>query len=272
MTKYSKQSFKLLATDIDGTLFQAGGEVSRETRKAIEHVSRGGVKISLATGKQYSVIQKIASDLGLFGLHITSHGAAIFDHPKAEPVFEQKLDLKDVQDVIRMGKALGVTTILAGDGKTYVDQLNKNVEYMLTYGDPYPIVCTRLEDAAHYNPTHIMMICFNDQPLLERTLTALKLEFGKRITITLSSPYYIEITHKEVSKGTALRYVANYYGVKLDEVVSIGDGRNDIPMFRVSGFSIAMGNSDNYVKEAAHLVTDSVENDGLAKALFRVFA
>ena len=60
---------------------------------------------------------------------------------------------------------------------------------------------------------------------------------------------------------------ADYYGIGMTEIMACGDGGNDIPMLKVAGIGVAMGNASEIVKASANFVTDTVENDGLCKAL-----
>lgn len=70
-----------------------------------------------------------------------------------------------------------------------------------------------------------------------------------------------------ISKATGLSVFADYYGIGMTEIMACGDGGNDIPMLKVAGIGVAMGNASEIVKASANFVTDTVENDGLCKAL-----
>ena len=65
------------------------------------------------------------------------------------------------------------------------------------------------------------------------------------------------------------QYLAQRYEISPEEIATIGDMPNDILMFAHSGLSIAMGNADPQVQQAAHAVTDTNENDGFAAAVDR---
>ena len=88
-------------------------------------------------------------------------------------------------------------------------------------------------------------------------------------TVALSQPYYLDITHSLANKGEALSAIAKLLAIPLAEIAVIGDGRNDVAMFRRSGLSIAMGNASPEVKAAADFVTASNRDDGFAHAVER---
>ena len=86
-------------------------------------------------------------------------------------------------------------------------------------------------------------------------------------TVARSQPYYLDITHPLGNKGEALSTIAKLLAVPLTEIAVIGDGHNDIAMFERSGFSIAMGNANPEVRQAADFVTGSNRDDGFAQAV-----
>ena len=79
--------------------------------------------------------------------------------------------------------------------------------------------------------------------------------------------YFINAVARSVSKGDTLQNVVDYLDINLDQVVAIGDSFNDLPVFEIVGFSIAMGNAPDSLKDLADWVAPSVENDGVAVAI-----
>jgi Cof subfamily protein (haloacid dehalogenase superfamily) len=90
-----------------------------------------------------------------------------------------------------------------------------------------------------------------------------------RATVARSQSYYLDITHPLANKGVALSEIAGLLVVPLAEIAVIGDGGNDVAMFERSGLSIAMGNANPEVQQAADFVTDSNRDDGFANAVDR---
>jgi hydroxymethylpyrimidine pyrophosphatase-like HAD family hydrolase len=77
----------------------------------------------------------------------------------------------------------------------------------------------------------------------------------------------MNIVDPGVSKGAALRFLSEFYGWKKDEVLAIGDGLNDIPLFEAAGTRVAMGNAYDVLKTMADDITLDVENGGVAAAI-----
>ena len=102
---------------------------------------------------------------------------------------------------------------------------------------------------------------------VEHLLVDFQRDFGDRLYITRTQIEYIEFMNPQVSKGPALKALATQSGIPMNLVVAFGDGYNDQSMMAAAGFSVAMGNSINELKECANYVTESNDNDGVAQAV-----
>ena len=90
---------------------------------------------------------------------------------------------------------------------------------------------------------------------------------GDTAVAVRSQNYYLDITPPNQNKGTFVQAMAQRLGISLEAIATIGDMRNDLPMFKVSGMSIAMGNASDDVKSQATDVTTSNEEEGFAGAV-----
>ncbi len=95
----------------------------------------------------------------------------------------------------------------------------------------------------------------------------IKLQSIEGIFVTSSSPFNLEITHINGNKGNGLKRMASHFRIPLENTIAIGDERNDLPMFRAAGLSIAMGNADEEVKKHSDLVTLTNDENGVAYAI-----
>jgi hydroxymethylpyrimidine pyrophosphatase-like HAD family hydrolase len=107
----------------------------------------------------------------------------------------------------------------------------------------------------------------SDPDLLIRCETAMQQALGTQAMAVRSQTYYLDITPPGCDKGTFVQAMARRLGISTDAVATIGDMQNDLPMFRTSGMSFAMGNATDDVKTQATHVTASNEDDGFAKAM-----
>ena len=100
-----------------------------------------------------------------------------------------------------------------------------------------------------------------------RSPTGSQRALGTQAMAVRSQTYYLDITPPGCDKGTFVQAMARRLGISTDAVATIGDMQNDLPMFRTSGMSFAMGNATDDVKKQATHVTASNEDDGFAKAI-----
>jgi HAD superfamily hydrolase (TIGR01509 family) len=82
-----------------------------------------------------------------------------------------------------------------------------------------------------------------------------------------SQPYYLDVTHPEANKGMVVREAARLMRIPLEQIATIGDMPNDLPMLDIAGLSIAMGNASVEVQRIARHVTTSNEEEGFANAV-----
>jgi hydroxymethylpyrimidine pyrophosphatase-like HAD family hydrolase len=100
---------------------------------------------------------------------------------------------------------------------------------------------------------------------------ALRNDTTMNISVSRSSDYYVDVTDKDANKGLAVEMVSQIVGVPSSEIATLGDMPTDTLMFPKSGFSIAMGQSNELVKKAAMAVTAANTDEGFAKAIEKYF-
>ena len=91
--------------------------------------------------------------------------------------------------------------------------------------------------------------------------------FSNEVHSMFTAPYYYEFNALGVDKATALKHVISFYGSDRTEVIVFGDAHNDITMMQFAGTGVAMGNANDLVKAASDFVTDTINDDGIFKAL-----
>ena len=116
------------------------------------------------------------------------------------------------------------------------------------------------------NVNKILLIDYKDAEKIDRLSNYLKKEYPE-LFICKSTDFFCEICHKEATKGDGLRFLQNLYGISKEETLTIGDHNNDIELLQSGGVKVAMGNATDELKAIADYVTDTVDNDGFAKAI-----
>ena len=106
-----------------------------------------------------------------------------------------------------------------------------------------------------------------DLALVARCEAELSAHPGREASAARSQPYYLDITHPDANKGMVVREAARLLKIPLEQIATIGDMPNDLPMLRIAGLSIAMGNASPDVQRVARHVTSSNEEEGFANAV-----
>ena len=91
--------------------------------------------------------------------------------------------------------------------------------------------------------------------------------YKDKLYVIRSTPRFCEFSNPEATKGNAVRFLADMWGIKKEEIMACGDQDNDIEMLLAAGVKVAMGNATEDLKKIADYVTDSVDNDGVVKAV-----
>jgi Cof subfamily protein (haloacid dehalogenase superfamily) len=92
---------------------------------------------------------------------------------------------------------------------------------------------------------------------------------GEQVSAARSQPYYLDVTHPHANKGAVVDRLSELLSIPRSQIATIGDMPNDVPMFKRSGMSIAMGNASPEVQQQAQYVTTSYEDEGFANAVER---
>ena len=114
-------------------------------------------------------------------------------------------------------------------------------------------------------PTKLVVV--GDPHALDELEARKKAEFGGRMFISKSLPYFLEFANRDVSKGSGLAFLAEHLGFKAEDTVGVGDGENDRELLDWAGFAVAVENARPDLLARADLVIPGPENDGVAQLI-----
>ncbi|MCX8958421.1 sugar-phosphatase [Erwinia psidii] len=263
-------AIKLIAIDMDGTLLNPQHEVTPRVKEALRAARDKGVAIVLATGRPFIGVLRylIELDLQQEGQYcITNNGALVQQAATGDCVAEVTLNYDDYRYFEKLSRELGVH--FQALTKSLLFTANKDIseftvhESFLT-GIPLRYRSVEEMDRSATFPK-LMMI---DPPeILNDAIGRIPQEAHDRYTIMKSSPYYLEILHRQVNKGAGVKILAERLGLVREEVMAIGDQENDLAMLDFAGTGVAMGNAIASVKSAAQFITKTNQQDGVAHAI-----
>jgi len=263
--------YKLLVSDIDGTLLNRNGEISTVDIEALAEVVRSGIPVALSTGRVVLAAQKFLDQLSLEGSHIFFDGALVFSPSRGKEVYVEPIPAELVKEMTGLSREVKVNLDLFSLDSFFVEReswvseirqrffgLEVNIADFGTIWRQQRIIKGTLVARTGEEKAEVAKFCRH---------------FGDRLAFSLTrTPAYPDIDFTNViaagaSKGKALEALVSYLGIELSQVVAIGDGINDLSLLSRAGLSIAMGNASDELKAAADHVTLDVENNGLAAAV-----
>lgn len=277
----SSSRYKLLVTDLDGTLVDGAGKVHERDRRAIEALLARGVRVSLCTGRMYSGTREIARTLGLntaVGCIDGSHIVHSFDDRELvlrSITAEAALALFDTLATVRP-----MSFVFADDTVLYDAAGVEFLPYISTWSQR----AVALDDViAESRARHAATTCGVVALGTQSEIQTVALELRRREPETLQSatfpvrrpPYAgmwgMVVRAAGASKGTALEWIARHEGVEVTETIAVGDWLNDIPMLRTAGRSFAMAHAPDEVKRVASDVLDAdvIKGGGIEEAARR---
>ena len=270
---------KLIALDLDGTLFKNNGEISKRDRDAIRRATEAGVPVAIATGRAYTELPiEMLYEVGV-EYAITGNGSAIYRLPNQERIFADCLDNEVVIRILEEVAQLDVYYDIYVDGFVYCPKsVCHNIRKMDMPAEIHEHVeRTRIvvDDLIEYirncgkqvEKTTVNFALLEDGSLLGRQETAEILDRYPQVQYLCGGYHNWEFTRAGVTKGTGLHVLADKLEVSIEETMACGDSGNDIPMLREAGIPVAMRNATNVVKEISCYITRSNEESGVSYAV-----
>lgn len=258
-------AIRLLAVDLDDTLLNEKSEVSEANKRAIQEAVARGVIVTIATGRMFESAQKIAGEIGLDVPLIAYNGALVESAISEEVLMKTCVDEDAAAAVLDMFREKGWYIQLYRNDTLYVDTATDDTR---DYERRVKTKAVEIGDELYRNPQDILkMLAVNDADKLDYVEEVVQTTFRGKVFAPRSRPRLLEIVNAKVNKGEALRFVAEKFGIKREEVMAIGDSNNDVAMLEYAGIGIAMANASDRVKEVAQAITASNEEDGVAKAI-----
>lgn len=285
--------YKLIAIDLDGTLLNSYGEISKENRQAIKYALDKGVEVVLASGRDPQTIKKISLDLGITHYLIAGNGAIIYDIKQEKNIYENFINQKKALKMIKMCKENSIFFSLYTDKGIITESLNFNVKVFNSENNYKPLekqtnieIVKDIYEYTKENPMNILkiIICDDSKIIFNNIIQKLKKIQGievldvshmskKMLRIGTEEIeieyYYTEISSKDVDKWNAIEYLSKILNIHTKEIMTIGDNRNDEKMVENAGMGVVMKNSALAVQNIGDFVTEDNNRNGVEKAIYQ---
>lgn len=253
---------KAVFFDIDGTLVSFRQKFLSDQLMADLSALRGrGVKAFICSGRALQDLENTGMLRGAeFDGYVTINGQFCCGRDGI-PYRDRPIDLEDMRGAYQvLLNHPEIPVLLEGNGESWLTQINDRVReiYEFLHTELYPLCpLERMLEGKVYQFI----------PFATPGEEGLFLDVMPGCIHTRWHPKGMDIMPRDGGKGVGVRMTMERYGFAREEIMAFGDGENDMSMMAEVGLSVAMGNGEEQVKAMADYVTDTVENDGVSKAL-----
>lgn len=257
---------RLVVSDVDGTLVRKDKTLHPETIKAAHELKAAGITLCLASSRPPRGMEMYLEPLGITTPHAGFNGGQIVAADNTTILDELAIPEDAARIAVDHMAAAGLDVwVFAGNG-WYVK--GANGPYVAHEAEVTRNTFTVVDDFSPYlSTTNKIMSSSKDFDLVGRVEEELQGTLHGRASVNRSSPYYCDVTHMDANKGHAALALAKIVGVSPEEMACLGDMNVDVPMLKIAGLSIAMGNAADSVKAASMVVTGSNDETGWADAI-----
>lgn len=259
----SLQNIRLIALDLDGTLLTSANQLPRVGGALLARVAQQGVFVVLITTRHYASTIQFYHELGLQTPFVCGNGAQVWASPDGPLWAEYCIDQEAARAIAQLADAhdweLGIT---------YADMSywrQRPQQPLGRHASGITIVATNCDGVVGaplriltWHPAAIAVIDEFCRTTLSTQCTV------ERYVNRAGEAQSLGIFARQANKGVALTLVMERLGVTREEVVTVGDNFNDLPMFACGGISVAMGNASEAVRQQAMLVAPSNDDEGIA--------
>jgi Cof subfamily protein (haloacid dehalogenase superfamily) len=242
--------FKIVASDLDGTLLAPNHKLSDFTKRTLKELHEKGLTFVFATGRHHVDVAGIREQVGIPAYMVTSNGARVHDQ-NDQLMYSKNVPEHLIQPIIDIVKQDPDIMIHLYQNEEWL--LNKEDEILRNFHDEsgfsykvFDVDKAPVDGIAklfftHPDHNHDYLVQFEDK------LNAL---FGTETNIAFSTPWCLEVMAAEVSKGEALDVVAQSVNLRLENCIAFGDGMNDVEMLSMAGLGLVMATSHHKVMDA----------------------
>ena len=261
---------KLIALDLDGTLLTPEKTISDKTRNALIELQKQGIKLILASGRPTPGLFNEAKKLKMneyYGYLLSYNGAALHVYDSMEVLHSQTLTRDQAHRIIEHGHKYSQMTMMTYNDHTLLCE-NVSAYRVLPEAKMCRIGVEQVQNlhmAMSFDPYKFLFAIEPEK--MNELEEEFKKPFEDELSMVLSTPYYMEVMNKGISKGKTLHKLLDILHLKPENLMAFGDGQNDLEMLKMAGTSVCMGNGDPLCKEVADFVTLRNDEDGIAHAI-----
>jgi len=271
--KNSLMNYKLICTDIDGTLLNKDRELSDATIKEVQRIAP--IPFVLISSRMPKAMRHLQHQFKNETTPIIAYnGGLVLDNNAV--LHSTVIDNIVLEEIINKCSQTSIHLSLYYADEWYVPSLDFWAKREANNTKVIPTIKSNIDVLTKWKNedkgAHKIM-CMGDENEIDELYNSLEENFSNEIILYRSKPTYIEISHKSISKKTAIEYLLKncYSEILMKNVIAFGDNYNDIEMLKAVGLGVAVANAKEEVLKIADKITDTNKNDGVAKVIKELF-
>ena len=250
--------------DYDGTLAddRCGIHLPTETtKKSLEKLSKNGYMVVLNSGRSKAALVETGID---FDGYVLMNGS--YAEVDGECIFGKAIDREKLSELLSVLDSLDVDYFLETDNLAEVKNVKdaRFIEFMEKYELDYEKFLQM--DKNNLKDIYKIQVIYGEAEKFEELKKKLPEGF---VLDDHRNGISTDISQKGIAKGTGIEKICEYFNIPKENTYAFGDNTNDYDMIKCAGHGIIMGNHAPEVEEVAEFITDTVENEGIYKALIK---
>ncbi|BDR60321.1 Cof-type HAD-IIB family hydrolase [Lactobacillus xylocopicola] len=260
---------KLVAIDVDDTLLNSQGKLLESTKRTIKQAVEQQVKVVLCSGRPLAGVKHFLQELNIVAddQYVITFNGSVIESVTGKVLKKSGLSFTTALEIEQYSQRHDVAFNFV-DANSRIITSNHHVgriTVVQAWENSAGILVRATKELSKDN--QIIKAVFGDeQKKLDDIENDVIRQFGAENYVVRAADNFLEVMHKNVDKGAALKFLTAKLGLVPSDVMVIGDERNDIPMFNFAGTAVVMGNGSDLAKEHADYVTSSNDADGIEQA------
>ena len=265
--------FKIVFSDIDGTLLNAERDLSEATIETIQKLNDRKVPFILISSRMPAAMRHLQRKMNIEHLPLISYngGLILVD---GKTVSSTEIPIHQLEALHNFNKDHDVHLSLFHNDEWYVPrddfwtrrEINNTKVQPEHESNENVIARWKTENKGAHK-----IMAMGEEEKIDSVRDFLLENFSNDLHLYRSKPSYLEIAPRAISKLTAIEHLLNnHYRLPLSQSMAFGDNYNDIEMIKGVGMGIAVANAKPEVLEIAHMVTSAGKEDGVAKGITEI--
>lgn len=265
---------ELFVSDLDGTLLTNNKMVTTYSIEVINRLRENNVAICIATGRNVHMAKQIIEKIGNENVYLISdNGAYVYDCKKKGSIYEKNIGIEDARNIINYLISNKYRFVAYSSSTMYYFLLNEEIEKKIQRVKKFEVdqqsnnlLYTKninsFDDVDNISKLLKIVIYLENNSDISDIYPNIK---NENVRFEQTGERYWSVCHKLASKDNGLKYLQKYLFINSENTIAFGDFDNDISLFKRAKYKVAMSNASDSLILCSNFMTDSNENDGVAK-------